>query len=96
MWFSEVIALTRDGRSDIIRPAEVPAQTLERLTEPRAPIAGLDLSRPTLMGILNVTPDSFSDGGQYTDVDSAVAQARTMLDAGAGIMKLVSCTLSAL
>jgi dihydropteroate synthase len=40
----------------------------------------------TLMGILNVTPDSFSDGGRYLDPDAAVEQARRMAAAGAGII----------
>ncbi|MCG2634118.1 MAG: dihydropteroate synthase [Gammaproteobacteria bacterium] len=38
------------------------------------------------MGVLNVTPDSFSDGGLYTDVDSALAQARAMIAAGAAVI----------
>jgi len=52
----------------------------------RAPLAGIDMSRPTLMGILNVTPDSFSDGGLFCDVDSATQQARAMVAAGADII----------
>jgi dihydropteroate synthase len=39
-----------------------------------------------VMGILNVTPDSFHDGGEYYDVDDAVAQAAAMVDAGADII----------
>ncbi|MFR4802088.1 MAG: dihydropteroate synthase [Eggerthellaceae bacterium] len=38
------------------------------------------------MGILNVTPDSFSDGRQHNDFDSALAHARAMLEAGAKII----------
>lgn len=48
----------------------------------------LDLSRPQVMGILNVTPDSFSDGGQFLAVDSALAQARQMVAAGAAILDI--------
>lgn len=43
----------------------------------------LDLSVPRVMGILNVTPDSFSDGGQFATVESAIKQATQMLDEGA-------------
>src|SRR5690606_36816904 len=43
----------------------------------------LDLSRPHVMGILNVTPDSFSDGGSYTSLDHALAHAEHMIKAGA-------------
>jgi len=46
----------------------------------------LDLSRPRVMGILNVTPDSFSDGGRYSRVDTALAQARRMVQEGAAII----------
>jgi dihydropteroate synthase len=42
--------------------------------------------RPLVMGVLNVTPDSFSDGGRYAAVDAAVAHARHMLDAGADLL----------
>lgn len=46
----------------------------------------LDLSRPAVMGILNVTPDSFSDGGHFHGVDLALAQARRMAGEGAAII----------
>jgi dihydropteroate synthase len=41
---------------------------------------------PVLMGILNVTPDSFSDGGEFFDQERAIARAQTMLDEGAQIV----------
>lgn len=41
---------------------------------------------PLVMGVLNVTPDSFSDGGRFTDPDAAVAQAEAMVAAGADIV----------
>ena len=46
----------------------------------------LDLSRPRLMGILNVTPDSFSDGGRYERVEAALARARQMIAEGADLI----------
>ncbi|AGP49668.1 dihydropteroate synthase [Psychrobacter sp. G] len=48
----------------------------------------LDLSQPHIMGILNVTPDSFSDGGQFNAVDKAVAHCKEMLAAGATIIDI--------
>lgn len=48
----------------------------------------LDLSQPIVMGILNVTPDSFSDGGSFTQLDSAFVQAQKMLDDGAKIIDI--------
>lgn len=44
------------------------------------------LDHPIVMGILNVTPDSFSDGGNFFSRDSAIAQAETMLEDGAEII----------
>ncbi len=46
------------------------------------------IDKPLIMGILNVTPDSFSDGGKYTEVETAVAQAKKMLDEGVGIIDI--------
>ena len=48
----------------------------------------LDLSRPMVMGILNVTPDSFSDGGRFNTLDSALQRAEAMLADGAGILDI--------
>ena len=48
----------------------------------------IPLDRPVLMGILNVTPDSFSDGGRYAGVDAALAQAEALLEAGAAIVDI--------
>jgi dihydropteroate synthase len=49
----------------------------------RGPVA---LDRPVLMGILNVTPDSFSDGGRFAALDDALAQADALLEAGATLI----------
>ncbi|MDZ7788014.1 MAG: dihydropteroate synthase [Halofilum sp. (in: g-proteobacteria)] len=43
---------------------------------------------PLVMGVLNVTPDSFSDGGRYTDVDAAVARAQEMVEEGAELIDI--------
>ena len=53
---------------------------------PRGRILRLD--SPVVMGILNVTPDSFSDGGSYCQLDSAVKQAKTLLNQGAKIIDI--------
>ena len=56
---------------------------------PRRLVAGrhaLDLTRPRVMGILNVTPDSFSDGGRFLDRTLAIAHARAMLADGADLV----------
>ncbi len=46
----------------------------------------LDLSTPVVMGVLNVTPDSFSDGGRFSDLDAALRQAQRMAAEGAAII----------
>ena len=46
----------------------------------------LNLARPLLVGILNVTPDSFSDAGELQDIAAVVARARAMRDAGADLL----------
>src|SRR5690554_256465 len=46
----------------------------------------VDLSRCQVMGILNVTPDSFSDGGRFTTADAALVRARTMVEDGASFI----------
>ncbi len=48
--------------------------------------AGLSLEQPHVMGILNVTPDSFSDGGKFDHIDTALAQAQLMVTQGASII----------
>ncbi len=48
----------------------------------------LDLNRPKIMGILNVTPDSFSDGGSYQNMDKALRRVDTMLKEGAAIIDI--------
>jgi dihydropteroate synthase len=46
----------------------------------------LDLASPVVMGVLNVTPDSFSDGGQFTRHEAALVRARRMIEEGAAII----------
>ncbi|MEO6228289.1 MAG: dihydropteroate synthase [Thermomonas sp.] len=57
-------------------------------TSPQLDCAGrmVSLDRPRIMGILNVTPDSFSDGGSHFDVDAAVAHGRRLAEEGADIL----------
>ncbi|MEZ9314931.1 dihydropteroate synthase, partial [Vibrio lentus] len=46
------------------------------------------LDRPHVMGILNVTPDSFSDGGQFNSLEKALQQAERMIKAGVSIIDI--------
>ncbi|NOR69234.1 MAG: dihydropteroate synthase [Methylomarinum sp.] len=47
-----------------------------------------NIGKPLIMGILNVTPDSFSDGGKYTDIGAAVEQAKAMIADGVDIIDI--------
>ncbi|HTY69279.1 MAG TPA: dihydropteroate synthase, partial [Alphaproteobacteria bacterium] len=61
---------------------------LGRISAWRAAWAGFSLDRPLVMGIVNVTPDSFSDGGDFADPQAAIAQGRAMLAAGVDILDI--------
>lgn len=61
---------------------------LRRLSSPRTAWAGFKFHRPLIMGILNVTPDSFSDGGRFFEPALAVAHGRALLENGADIIDI--------
>lgn len=61
---------------------------LARLSMPRPDFAGLAMDRPQVMGVVNVTPDSFSDGGDFLDSGEATGQARALAGAGAAILDI--------
>lgn len=77
--------LSRDGS---ITDRALDLQRDAAFLAPPAPLSGLVLSRPTIMGIVNVTPDSFSDGGRFAQHDQAVAHALRLLDQGADILDI--------
>jgi dihydropteroate synthase len=75
------------------QPFQLPelGKTLEKILEPppkKLVCAGREMSleRPLVMGILNVTPDSFSDGGKFFGTETAVARAKEILEQGADII----------
>ncbi|MGO9172409.1 MAG: dihydropteroate synthase [Rhodomicrobium sp.] len=63
-------------------------ELLDRLSAPRPPAAGVSLDRPRIMGIVNVTPDSFSDGGDHFEAGAAVEHARRLVAEGANIIEI--------
>ena len=79
-------ALDPEGRP--LDAAALDPVLLERLAAARPDLCGLTLDRTRLMGILNVTPDSFSDGGDHATRAAAVAQARALVAAGAEILDI--------
>jgi dihydropteroate synthase len=69
----------------LARPVDAPARD-ENGANPLARL--LALGRPAVMGVLNVTPDSFSDGGRFLDPSIAVEQAQRMVAAGADVLDI--------
>ena len=64
------------------------AALLDRHEQPRAPLLTLSLDRPRIMGIVNVTPDSFSDGGLLGSAEAAIAHALRLAADGADILDI--------
>ena len=100
--FHRIEAVVRDGTRERARAVIAVAQAvawaeafglaavakdlLQRLGAPLPPFAGLDLARTQIMGVINVTPDSFSDGGDRFDAARAIADGLAMREAGAAIL----------
>lgn len=80
-WFDRVEILERGRRPKPGDLADLTDAQRRALSAPRADFGGLGMDLPRIMGILNVTPDSFSDGGQFLAKDAALAQARGMVGA---------------
>lgn len=74
----------------IVNPAEKKYFTKKHTIKYKGEL--IDLTHPLVMGILNVTPDSFYDGGLYNSIAGAVDHVGAMLDAGAGIIDIGACS----
>ncbi len=85
-WFTHVEVLGRQQDAQIVEASDIPEHVLTRICARRDPIAGLSFDAPVVMGILNVTPDSFSDGGHHVELAHAVRAARLMLEQGADMI----------
>ncbi|WP_429845527.1 dihydropteroate synthase [Brevibacillus sp. FIR094] len=80
----ELRALAAEVRDVLAMPAKLRARRELNCGQYVLPLG----ERTLVMGILNVTPDSFSDGGRYVDVEAALAQARAMVEAGADLIDI--------
>lgn len=87
-WFDTVAVHARGGGVKSVSAGEIPSDVLDNLTRPRKSITGLAMNKPRLMGILNVTPDSFSDGGQFNAPQAALERALVMQSEGAEIIDI--------
>jgi len=97
LWFSMVEILTDDGAAELVPVEGIEARLDKRelavwanLTSAREPLRleerVIRLDQPQIAGILNVTPDSFSDGGAHAETDAAVAAGHAMAAAGAALI----------
>ena len=87
-WFNQAERITRGSARELVGIKDMPAAVVEKICQPRAPIAGMSFDVPRLMGILNVTPDSFSDGGEFSAPDEALTHAQRMATDGADILDI--------
>jgi len=78
VWFDSVAVLENGRMTERLLYSDLTGVVRARLSERRPAICGLALDQPRIMGILNVTPDSFSDGGQFDALESAVKRAAEM------------------
>ena len=84
-----------DTRREVRTYVDVSASTEAAITErlgaiesDRPELPGLTLGMPAVMGVVNVTPDSFSDGGRFADAASAIAQGEALASAGADLLDI--------
>jgi len=87
-WFNQVEVIERSGRVDLIPAREVAVNILDQITSTRASLADLSMNAPRIMGILNATPDSFSDGGKFDDAENGLHHAAGMIKDGADILDI--------
>ncbi len=87
-WFTQVEVMTRDAPAHVVLASDVPPHVLADMTRPRSDIGPLSMSQPQIMGILNVTPDSFSDGGRHANQATATERAHEMQQQGATLIDI--------
>lgn len=88
LWFTHAECLTRGYPSEIVKNCDIPDAWILYLTQSRAPLGRLSMNTPQIMGILNATPDSFSDGGLHNSVEAATTAALDMVSHGATILDI--------
>src|SRR5688572_24947205 len=90
-WSDRRVVSPEDARALMAQPGPLGARCktlMARLAAPRGPIAGLALDKPRIMGIINVTPDSFSDGGRFASTEAAIDLALRLEEEGADILDI--------
>ena len=85
---ARVVGIAEYCERDWGRYTEAASELFEALRTPLPRLAGLPLDRPLIMGIVNITPDSFSDGGRHATTEAAIAHALQLEAEGADILDL--------
>ncbi len=88
LWFSYAEKLNRNAPALVVPAKDVLEDWLETWVRPRTPILGMSFEMPKVMGIINITPDSFSDGGRFAKSDIAVNEAHEMAKAGVDMIDI--------
>ena len=87
-WISEAEEIKYGEKTKLVSINDVPDWWKKRWLKKRSDILGMEFGFPKLMGILNVTPDSFSDGGHHVKLDAALNQAKFMEENGVDIIDI--------
>ena len=87
-WVSEAEEIKFGNKTKLVSINDVPDWWKKRWLKKRSDILGMEFGFPKLMGILNVTPDSFSDGGNHVKLDAALNQAKFMEENGVDIIDI--------
>ena len=88
IWFEQAEVLERGKASKIVSIKDVPDYILENLVSKKTNIISDDYTTPKIMGILNVTPDSFSDGGHYFNREVALDAIKNITSLGLDILDI--------
>ncbi len=87
-WISEAEEIKYGEKTKLVSINDVPDWWKKRWLKKRSDILGIEFGFPKLMGILNVTPDSFSDGGEHIQLNAALNRAKFMEENGVDIIDI--------
>lgn len=85
---SEIVPVGEVGEAVLALPDKLRNRAEQQLGALQATRPALDAAVARIMGVLNVTPDSFSDGGRFVETDAAIAHGAAMIEAGADIIDI--------
>ena len=88
LWFNQVEVITRAGSLGYRNVERFPSNFFKDITRRRKPISSMDFLNPVIMGIVNLTPDSFSDGGRVRNVKDFSKRIKNLVKDGAKIIDL--------